>query len=291
MEPWDSLQWGRQLEHIKKGIICWILRACLSVKWYWQSFFHSSRSSVRAPSSGHTWPKLTRSLPSDRRCMMFSCRLMGSSVRVMPVDVGWRGTGSRKKVVNITGICIFARRQILVWRLPCWSGCCPAAAAIAWCSPCDAPRCWCSPPGPTCPCPARDHTARCRVSSAAPWWAGRSAGHRELRRESGEIQQTQFIAVIITQKCRLKAWVTQSDYYPPGKRPSADLSWITEKHIIKPNVLEWLCASPPTLIIFLPTGFITPPKQPGSLFSRGNIEFTQWLAEESGDCQCFSLCH
>lgn len=66
------------------------LHACLSVKWYWQSFFHSSRSSVRVPSSGHTWPRLTRSLPSERRCMMFSCRLTGRSVRVMPVFVGWK---------------------------------------------------------------------------------------------------------------------------------------------------------------------------------------------------------
>lgn len=66
---------------------------CLSVKWYWQSFFHRSRSSVRVPSSGHTWPRLTRSLPSVRHCMMFSCRLAGRSVSAMPVDVGW----SRRK--------------------------------------------------------------------------------------------------------------------------------------------------------------------------------------------------
>lgn len=63
---------------------------CLSVKWYWQSFRHRSRSSVRVPSWGHTWPRLTRSLPSVRHCMMFSCRLAGSSVSVMPVDVDWR---------------------------------------------------------------------------------------------------------------------------------------------------------------------------------------------------------
>lgn len=36
-----------------------------------------------------------------------------------------------------------------------------------------------------------------------------------------------------------------------------------------------------------PAGFITRAKHPESLFSSGNIQFTLWLAEESGDCQCF----
>lgn len=66
-----------------------------------------------------------------------------------------------------------------------WSVCCPAAAATAWCSPCGAPRCWCCPPARTCPCPERGCTATRRASEAAPWWAGRSAGHPGLRRMSG----------------------------------------------------------------------------------------------------------
>lgn len=86
----------------------WFLPTCLSAKWYWQSFLHRSRSSVRLPSSGHAWPRLTRSLPSVRHCMMFSCRLAGSSVSFMPVEVGWR---RRKKKKN--GF-IFLKSQVLL---------------------------------------------------------------------------------------------------------------------------------------------------------------------------------
>lgn len=81
----------------------WLAPTCLSVKWYWQSLLHRSRSSVRVPSWGHTWPRLTRSLPSVRHCMMCSCRLAGSSVSIMPVDVDWR----RKKK------CLFCFREFL----------------------------------------------------------------------------------------------------------------------------------------------------------------------------------
>lgn len=173
------------------------LHACLSVKWYWQSLFHSSRSSVRAPRSGHTWPRLTRSLPSDRHCMMFNCRLAGRSVSVMPVDVGWKEQRA-EEVMSVVEICISLIPQMweLLWVCmlgrcrPCWSGCCPAAAATAWCSPCGAPRCWCSPPGRTCPCLEPDHTVRCRASEAALLWDERSAGRRELVGRGGRYKSS-----------------------------------------------------------------------------------------------------
>lgn len=63
---------------------------CLSVKWYWQSFFHSSRSSLSTCRSGATWPRLTRSLPSLSRCMMFNCKHKGRSVKVVPLKAGWK---------------------------------------------------------------------------------------------------------------------------------------------------------------------------------------------------------
>lgn len=175
----EQSEWA-QLEHF--------LPTCLSVKWYWQSFFHRSRSSVRVPSSGHTWPRLTRSLPSVRHCMMFSCRLAGRSVSAMPVDVGW---SRRKKKVFfffcfLNHECCFTFYEDWTVRSSSfslfWSGCCPAAAATVWCSPCGAPRCWCCPPARICPCPERGCTATRRASEAALWWAGRSAGHPVLRR-------------------------------------------------------------------------------------------------------------
>lgn len=61
---------------------------CRSEKWYWQSFFHSSRSSLSTCRSGATWPRLTRSRPSLSRCMMFSCRHKGRSVKVRPLKAG-----------------------------------------------------------------------------------------------------------------------------------------------------------------------------------------------------------
>lgn len=63
---------------------------CRSVKWYWQSFFHSSRSSLSTCSSGATCPRLTRSLPSVSRCMMFNCKHNGRSVKVIPLKAGWK---------------------------------------------------------------------------------------------------------------------------------------------------------------------------------------------------------
>lgn len=69
--------------------ICNSPRTCLSVKWYWQSFFHSSRSSLSTCRSGATWPRLTRSLPSLSRCMMFNCKQSGRSVKVVPLKAGW----------------------------------------------------------------------------------------------------------------------------------------------------------------------------------------------------------
>lgn len=167
--------------------LSWFVPTCLSVKWYWQSFLHRSRSSVRVPSWGHTWPRLTRSLPSVRHCMMFSCRLAGSSVSVMPVDVDWR---RKKKSVFFCFVleCCFTSSKNWIFRrysfLLFWSVCCPTAAATAWCSPCGAPRCWCCPPARTCPCPEPGCTATHRASEAAPWWAGRSAGHPGLWRMS-----------------------------------------------------------------------------------------------------------
>lgn len=61
---------------------------CLSVKWYWHSFFHSSRSSLSTWRSGATWPRLTRSLPSLSLCMMFNCKHNGRSVKVVPLKAG-----------------------------------------------------------------------------------------------------------------------------------------------------------------------------------------------------------
>lgn len=160
------------------------------MKWYWQSFFHSRRSSARVPSSGHTWPRLTRSLPSVSRCMMFSCRVAGRSVSVIPVDAGWRrGVGEEAEMVTAVTETLASKSSydgtcnVDTCSL-CWSGCCPTAAATAGCSPCGGPRCLCSPPEPTCPCPERDHTARHTASAIAPWWGGRSAGRRELREQS-----------------------------------------------------------------------------------------------------------
>lgn len=67
---------------------CTSPHTCLSVKWYWHSFFHSSLSSLSTWRSGATWPRLTRSLPSLSRCMMFSCKHNGRSVRVVPLKAG-----------------------------------------------------------------------------------------------------------------------------------------------------------------------------------------------------------
>lgn len=70
--------------------ICTSPHTCLSVKWYWHSFFHSSLSSLSTWRSGATWPRLTRSRPSLSRCMMFSCKHNGRSVNVVPLKAGWK---------------------------------------------------------------------------------------------------------------------------------------------------------------------------------------------------------
>ena len=65
-------------------------QTCRSEKWYWQSFFHRSRSSLSTCRSGATWPRLTRSRPSLGLCMMVSCKHRGRSVKVRPLKAGCR---------------------------------------------------------------------------------------------------------------------------------------------------------------------------------------------------------
>lgn len=68
----------------------WATPTCRSEKWYWQSFFHKSRSSLSTCRSGATWPRLTRSRPSLSLCMIFSCKHKGRSVKVRPLKAGCR---------------------------------------------------------------------------------------------------------------------------------------------------------------------------------------------------------
>lgn len=110
---------------------------------------------------------------------------------------------------------------ILGTALPCWSGCCPAAAATARCSPCGAPRCWCSPPGQTCPCPEQDHTARCTASAAALWSDEHSAGRQGL---SGEIRSYSLSSIYYF-SYDLKGEILNPDCFRDisGKQPNSKI--------------------------------------------------------------------